>query len=88
VPRFRRFLGGPTGRFLCAKVGRYAGQALRCGSRLGLRKLFKRGHFLAPFCPPIANLKNASFEGREKKKENEEKIRKNKKLKVRNNFVA
>jgi hypothetical protein len=22
---------------------------------------------LAPFCPPIANLKNASFEGREKK---------------------
>jgi hypothetical protein len=22
---------------------------------------------MAPFCPPIANLKNASFEGREKK---------------------
>jgi hypothetical protein len=43
---------------------------------------------LAPFCPPIANLKNASFEGRGKKKENQEKIRKNKKLKVRNNFVA
>jgi hypothetical protein len=40
------------------------------------------------FLPPIANLKNASFEGRGKKKENEEKIRKNKKLKVRNNFVA
>jgi hypothetical protein len=37
---------------------------------------------------PIANLKNASFEGREKKEENQEKIRKNKKLKVRNNFVA
>jgi hypothetical protein len=33
-------------------------------------------------------LKNASFEGREKKKENEEKIRKNKKFKVWNNFVA
>jgi len=33
---------------------------------------------LAPFCPPIANLKNASFEGREKKKENEENIMKNK----------
>jgi hypothetical protein len=29
-------------------------------------------------------LKNASFEGREKKKENEEKMRKNKKFKVRN----
>jgi hypothetical protein len=28
---------------------------------------------LAPFCPPIANSKNASFEGREKSKENEEK---------------
>jgi hypothetical protein len=73
VPRFRRFLGGPTGRFLRAKEGRHAGQALRCGSRLGLRKLFKRGNCLAPFCPPIANLKNASLEGREKKKENQEK---------------
>jgi hypothetical protein len=52
---------------------------LRCGSRLGVRNLFKRGHCLAPFCPPIAHSKNASFEGREKKKENEEKIRKNKK---------
>jgi hypothetical protein len=28
---------------------------------------------LAPFCPPIANLKNASFEGREKLKKKEEK---------------
>jgi hypothetical protein len=49
------------------------------------------GNFLkggSAFCPPIANLKNASFEGREIKKENEEKIRKNKKLKVRNNFDA
>jgi hypothetical protein len=61
---------------------------LRCGSRLGLRKLFKRGHCFAPFCPPIAKLKNVSFEGRGKKKENEEKIKKNKKEKVRNNFVA
>jgi hypothetical protein len=88
MPRFRRFLGGPTGRFLRAEEWRHAGQALRCGSRLGLRKLFKRRHCLASFCPPIANLKNASVEGREKKKENEEKIRKTKKLKVRNNFVA
>jgi hypothetical protein len=78
VPRFRRFLGGPIGRFLRAEEERRAGQALRCGSRLGLRKPFKRGRCLAPFRPPIANLKNASFEGREKKKENEEKIRKNK----------
>jgi hypothetical protein len=78
VPRFRRFLGGLTGRFLRNEEGRHAGQALRCGSRLSLQKLFKRGNCLAPFCPPIANLKNASFEGREKKKENEENIRKNK----------
>jgi hypothetical protein len=40
------------------------------------------------FAPPIANLKNSSNEGREQKKENEENIRKNKKLKVRNNVVA
>jgi hypothetical protein len=33
---------------------------------------FSKGHCLAPFCPPIAILKNASTEGREKKKENEE----------------
>jgi hypothetical protein len=88
VPRFRRFLGGTTGRFLRAEEGRNAGQALSYSSRLGLRKLLKRGHCLVPFRPPIANLKNASFEGREKKKENEEKIMKNKKIKVRNNFVA
>jgi hypothetical protein len=75
LPRFRRFLGGPTGRILRAEEGRHAGQALRCGSRLGLRKLFKRGNSLAAFCPPIANLKNASFEGREKKR----KMRKNQK---------
>jgi hypothetical protein len=72
-PDFGVFLAGPTERFLRTKEERHAGQALRCGSRLGLWKPFKRGNCLAHFCPPIANLKNASFEGREKKKENEEK---------------
>jgi hypothetical protein len=58
--------------FLRAKEGRHAGQALRCSNRLGLRNFFRRGHCLALFCPPITNLKNASFEGREKKEGNEE----------------
>jgi hypothetical protein len=87
VPRFRRFLGGPTGRFLRAEEGRHAGQAVRCEPPRSLES-FKRGHCLAPFCPPIAKLKNVSFAAAEKKKENEKKIRKNKKFKIRNNFVA
>jgi hypothetical protein len=43
VPIFRRFLGGPTGRFLRAEEGRHAGQASRYGSCLGLRKFLKGG---------------------------------------------
>jgi hypothetical protein len=66
-------LAGRPEDFFALKKGVMLANLCAAAAALVFQFFLMRGHCLAPFCPPIANLKNASFEGREKKR----KMRKN-----------
>jgi hypothetical protein len=85
---FGVFLAGRPGNFFALKKDVMLARPCAAAAASVFGNFLKGGIVWRLFSPPIANLKNASLRGAKKKKENEEKIRKNKKLKVRNNFVA
>jgi hypothetical protein len=62
-------LAGRPGDFFALKKDVMLARPCAAAAASVFGNFFKRGQFVAPFCPPIAKFKNESFAAAEKKRE-------------------